>query len=317
MTFTRYFEAVTSRSAFNKCVEAEGGQTFQKLGNPPAASSWDRRWLLACRVVRTARQDTVLPLLSGQDGATKGAELQPQIRDMIRGPDSSYRQLSESELVHRNGVSLGQIWAALRAFKDGNDRGEGSTDEQRVTKRARHATQHEGFVDSSTMRVGSSSPLSSEGGREAAPESESLRSSHDSSVGHVDMGDHGPNTLTEDGTLRLVSCLTRHILYYSTPLDSAAQSIIEFRDEKLRSTVRTSELQWLRAIDDGGLCQLDLDPESGTLELGNSRVALIEAKRRFQHIHDGRPVISDESFAQMTCEALAARLLQERRQDPE
>src|SRR5690606_30504377 len=35
---------------------------------------------------------------------------------------------------------------------------------------------------------------------------------------------------------------------------------------------------------------------------------LIEAKRRFGKVADGRPVISNECLAQMTCEALSARL---------
>lgn len=42
--------------------------------------------------------------------------------------------------------------------------------------------------------------------------------------------------------------------------------------------------------------------------LVNNRVAMLEAKRSFQLIHDGRPVISDECFAQMSCQAIAARL---------
>lgn len=43
----------------------------------------------------------------------------------------------------------------------------------------------------------------------------------------------------------------------------------------------------------------------GTL---NPFVALFEMKNRFKHVEDGRPAMSDACFAQMTCEALAARL---------
>lgn len=39
-----------------------------------------------------------------------------------------------------------------------------------------------------------------------------------------------------------------------------------------------------------------------------STVALLEAKRRFQLIEDGKPSISDEPLAQMTGQALLALL---------
>ncbi|KAF4509188.1 hypothetical protein G6O67_005476 [Ophiocordyceps sinensis] len=42
--------------------------------------------------------------------------------------------------------------------------------------------------------------------------------------------------------------------------------------------------------------------------MSSNRLAILEAKRRFQYIVDGSPIISDECFAQMTCEALVARL---------
>jgi hypothetical protein len=46
----------------------------------------------------------------------------------------------------------------------------------------------------------------------------------------------------------------------------------------------------------------------GGFILANNHVAILEAKTQFQCLENGRPVISDTCFAQMVCEALAARL---------
>lgn len=305
-----YFATITSESAFNNRAAAEGGKTFRELGPTSAASSWDRKRLIACRVVRRARQDTILPLLSEHAPTTKKTDLNIQIQGLLEGPSRLHWRLCEPQLVHIYGVSLGQIWAALGAFEpDVNE--EVGTSDQPSAKRVRRRTQQEGFVDSSTLNIGSSSPLSS---GEASPEI--LRSSHgSSSVGFVDAGDHGLNASTEDRTLRLVSCLIRHILFYFAPEESEkAMSIVDFRDEKLWMTVFTPELmKQLQAVDDGGL-RLWYRRDSGGYGLADSHVAMVEAKRRFQLIDDGRPVITDAAFAQMTCEALTARMI---RQDPD
>ncbi|RAH77795.1 hypothetical protein BO86DRAFT_206181 [Aspergillus japonicus CBS 114.51] len=42
--------------------------------------------------------------------------------------------------------------------------------------------------------------------------------------------------------------------------------------------------------------------------LTHNHVAILEAKPQFQCLQDSRSILSDESFAQMVCEALAARL---------
>jgi hypothetical protein len=60
------------------------------------------------------------------------------------------------------------------------------------------------------------------------------------------------------------------------------------------------------ASDNGGLCLRQ--QSNDRFKVLKHRVAKLEAKRRFQCIEDGKLIISDKCFAQMTCEAVVARL---------
>ncbi|KAJ6437565.1 hypothetical protein O9K51_09771 [Purpureocillium lavendulum] len=162
-------------------------------------------------------------------------------------------------------------------------------------KRARRNTIQDDFVDSSMLQIGSSSPLA-DGSLEA------------SSVGYVDAESHSQLSFPEDETVRLISCALRHILYFGPPQDSPdCRIVVEFRDARTRLLALTPVLgRKLIATDDGGLCLRD--GSDGLFTLSRDRVAILEAKRKFSSLIDGVPVISDDCFAQMTCEALVARL---------
>jgi hypothetical protein len=192
--------------------------------------------------------------------------------------------------------------AMIKAGKDlrrksllDDSRGESDDEFGGRAKRPRRSTFQEDYVDSSILQVGSSSPQAD--------------SSHGaSSIGYVDMEAHILMASPEDETLRLASCVIRHILYFAPPQDSGnLQSVIEFRDAKTRLTVSTPVLRRkIVATDDGGLCRR---LESGDVfTVDKERVAIVEAKKQFQCLDNGRPIISDNCFAQMTCEALVARL---------
>lgn len=173
--------------------------------------------------------------------------------------------------------------------------------ESRQSKRARrHTYQPEGYVDSTEMLV-SSSPLYDDlpDGSQASSES----------LGYVDRDTHHVAITPEDDTLRLASCVIRHILYFAPPQNSASNSVVvEFRDAKTRLDTKTSRhKRQIVAIDDGGLCLRRQMPDGG-FALTKSHVAILEAKAQFQCLENGRPVISDGCLAQMVCEALAARL---------
>lgn len=300
------FNTVTSASKFNNLFESERGNHVAQL-TLPAASSWNREHLLACRVVRMPKQDGILPLLARYTSGTKWSTSNPNVEGLLAGPDPSHQRFSEHQLVRIYGVSLGQTWAALGAFEMSDDAKEDDIDSasgQPSTKRMRRRTLQEGFVDSSAMRVGSSSPLT--GDEKTGENRRSSHGSNPSSIGYTEKTAHGQDAPPEDKTIRLVSCFVRHVLYFCPPQDNAdLELVVEFRDEKLKIAA-TSGPHELRGVDDGGLYLRNRLPE-GSYRLGDSRVAILEAKKRFQQIQNGRPTITDESFAQMVGEALAAR----------
>lgn len=117
-----------------------------------------------------------------------------------------------------------------------------------------------------------------------------------SSVEFINAESHRLLASLEDETLRLVSCVIRHILYFAPPQDSANMpAVVEFRDVKTRLSARTPKLKRkIITIDDGGLC---LREESrGIFNVIKSRVAILEAERQFQCLENGQPTISDNSF---------------------
>ena len=204
------------------------------------------------------------------------------------------------------GISLGNIWAAMAMFKGRQDRRgtdtigssedeSDSEEEEPRPKRIRRNTIPEDFVNSSIIQIRSSSP--------AAEDSQGV-----SSVGYIDVASHTFLMPPEDETLRLVSCIIRHILYFAPPQEAGILStVVEFRDAKARLATCTPVLeQRTVATDDEGLCLRR--QSNGYFKVLKNRVAILEAKKQFQRIEDGKPIISDKCFAQMTCEALVARL---------
>ncbi|KFY98360.1 hypothetical protein V500_01725 [Pseudogymnoascus sp. VKM F-4518 (FW-2643)] len=299
-----YFATVTSESTFRARFAAEERKTFSEL-REVSASEWGREHLFACRVVPRETQHNILPVLLPY--AFPGdAHTSPEIIDFLDGPTGEHMGQSEHLLVRNCGISLGNIWAAMALLKghrnrrrtdikgDSGDESDSEVEESRP-KRIRRNTTPENFVNSSMIQIGSSSPTG-EGSQVA------------SSVGYVDVASHTLLMPPEDGTLRLASCAIRHILYFAPPQDSSRlATVVEFRDAKTRLTACTPVLERrLVATDDGGLCLRQRSNDSFTVV--KNRVALLEAKRRFQCIENGKPVISDNCLAQMTCEALVARL---------
>jgi hypothetical protein len=303
---TSYFSTITNESAFKAHFQQELGKVFSDV-NVVAASEWGRDHLFACRVIRRETQRSVLPILSEY---TRPSDLKSssEIINFVNGPpDPMYMAQSEHRLVRKfdYGMSLGQIWAALAMFKSGQGRRgkeilagpDDETDEgEERAKRPRRSTLQEDYMDSHTIQVGSSSP-------------QEISSQETSSVGYVDPESHRLLASPEDETLRLASCVIRHILYFGAPQDSVdLRTVVEFRDAKVRMAAYTPILKRkIVAIDDGGLC---LRKElNGCFSLFKNHLAILEGKRQFQCLENGRPVISDNCLAQMTCEALVVSIV--------
>ncbi|PYH63720.1 uncharacterized protein BO88DRAFT_305017, partial [Aspergillus vadensis CBS 113365] len=268
------------------------------------AKYWGRDELFACRVICQKRHPSILPLLKGHtdpsDALTPG-----EIVKFIEGPRSTYISQSERGLVRDPvyGISLGQTWAALAAFlgpnknqtsgKRGYLEEEEDDEVDRMTLRPRHKKlRKEDSDEPGTISFDSNSNQS--------------ESSHgDSWLGYIELNDQGP---PEDGTLQLLSSVLRHILYYGIPQDGeTSKCVVEYRYMRASLSAFTEKgRRKISAVDDGGLCLRRRVKDAFVVT--KDRVAIIEAKRDFQSIQDGRPVISEKRLAQMTREALVARM---------
>jgi hypothetical protein len=164
------------------------------------------------------------------------------------------------------------------------------------TKRRRFSTSHKGFVNSGKIETRSNS-------EQSEPSQEST-----SSGDYIDSDSHKSMMPPEDETVRFVSCVIRHILYFAPPQDKPILPlVVDFRDAKTRRTATTwTGGQKIAAVDDGGLYLRG--KLKGIFDIHKLGVAILEGKKEFQHLEKGRPIISDKCFAQMTCEALAVRL---------
>lgn len=110
-----YFNLITSESVFKDRYSSEKPRRFSELPKL-AGSKWSREHLFACRVVRSATQNPLLPAYS-QYSLAGNERLAPEIEEFLQGPNVEHLGQSEHSLVSTYGHSLGQVWAALAAFK--------------------------------------------------------------------------------------------------------------------------------------------------------------------------------------------------------
>ncbi|KAG4282258.1 hypothetical protein FPRO04_13334 [Fusarium proliferatum] len=286
---TRYFETVTSASAFDTQLKAElkhsGGPL--SIGDLQASgSNWGRRQLLACRVIVSPTAHNVLPVYEGH---TQRIEEIQEIKEFLEGPDQALMHHSTHFLISEYGFSLGEMWAALAAVKRyPSPRVISSNEGTPEAKRVRRNTALEGYVSSAGFQISSSDP------EERNSPSAGSDGSGGPSYTEPEMSLGLP---VENSTIHLIARVFNHLLYYTQPPRSSP--VVDFRHnpQRMNSEMRGLKKQFV-AIDDGGL--------SLKLDEGPVAVALLEAKRRLI-VDNGRPKISDECLAQMTCEAVLAR----------
>ncbi|KAM3428694.1 hypothetical protein NHJ13734_008499 [Beauveria thailandica] len=328
MPLQPYLHLIKSQADFKKNFVDEEAPLFAELKNEPA-SKWGRKELFACRVL-PKQGDHNLPCLKSFKSTERFTTA--QMKAFVDGPvDPADLGGSELALVRKYGHSLGQLWAALAAFTgpperrkpfsppdegsgggdngnnddDGNNNG-GGGDGARWPKRARHSTQQQGFVDSSTLKFDSNSPIPSSQGSQG-------------SLGYVDAESHALAAGPEDDTLRLITCALRHVLYFAAPNNEPnAAAVVEVRDAKIRLDNNIG-VRSLVAVDDGGLCLREPQifehrRSDGSLcqrtvyTTANNHVLMLETKRMLQCLTQGVPIISDACLAQMTCQALSCRI---------
>ncbi|KXX77239.1 hypothetical protein MMYC01_205766 [Madurella mycetomatis] len=164
-------------------------------------------------------------------------------------------------------------------------------------KRVRKELHRPGFVSSETMKVDSSPPTKS-----------SEQNSQVSSVGHEDEGCTSADTL-EEATVQIISSFICHVLQACPPQNDTMRHrpefLVEFSDVTRQLAGYVTKGRQIHATAEGELVLYKLD--NGNYKLTSYRPALLVAKKCFNTIDDGRPVMTDQVLGQITGEALALR----------
>jgi hypothetical protein len=333
MASTHYFDTITDASAFKK-HRPPGTTSLNEIQKLPAGSKWSDDELFAARLVvrsATARSEInhLLPDLRDHFAEAATACDQTRIRELLKPTDASHGALTETELVHLHGVSLGSFWAALAQFghlegygveakDDGVDEaedddlgmymgaGEGGGRRRPYSpgsnpspshKRFRKQRDFPDYNDSSKIRVGSS------------PYSESSSQHASQGSGYISVGQSSAD-VSEQGTIQIASAFIRHVLQACPPQHETQRRkptyLVEFCGKSRKSAGKTAQEEEIRATADGELVLYQYS--NGRYNLTGHRPALLEAKKRFTVIKDGEPAFTNEFLGQMTCEALAFRL---------
>ncbi|KAH6853783.1 hypothetical protein B0I37DRAFT_409920 [Chaetomium sp. MPI-CAGE-AT-0009] len=298
-----YFDSVHNPSTFRRKALSEGAQALRSLldvGRPIPVSSWGREQLFALRVLCAKPGpgwNGNLPLLESHLPESIESYY---IRALVDSPARTLHELSimpEPQIVRSyNPDSLGSTWAALSALlrplvnQDSHGQqedAEGHGAEGRRPSRDRRPPNFFGNpVPTNSVKIGSPSS-----------DSTSVSSSAISSVGYTE---NPQAPVVEDLTLRLASCFVRLVLNYGQAPEAP---VLEFRDERVstRYQLQAGPARIIQAIDDGGVRLFQPGKEARV-------VALMEAKRCFQVIEEGRPTVSDGLLAQMAGQALLVLL---------
>ncbi|GKU15046.1 unnamed protein product, partial [Fusarium langsethiae] len=236
-------------------------------------------------VIVSPTAHNVLPAYEGYT-----IEGKQEIKDFLEGPDPALMHRSTHFLISEYGFSLGEMWAALAAVKRyPRPRVISSNEGTPEAKRVRRNTALEGYVSSAGFQISSSDP-------QVSSSSPSAGSDGSGGPGYTEP-EPSPGLPVETSTVHLIARVFNHLLYYTQPPKSSPVVDFRYNPQRMVSAFNGFDKQ-LVAIDDGGL--------SLKLDEGLVTVALLEAKRRLVVDH-GKPKISDECLAQMTCEAILAR----------
>lgn len=295
---SHYFDRVQSNGALAKEKPKPFSSSFAEHWGP--ASDWQTRHLASARVVikagaRFPLQDCVDKIkTNGLVEQSRGAA------SFLAGPPQDYRAKSEKALLEADtspGSLSGHVWAALGDLTNALD--PASYDHAANVDRPRRAKKQTGqpnTVPSATMQIASSSPVAPSS--QVDPEQESYTQQHGNSA----EADESMTVRLIGAVLRLACCCCPGFLAAAVP---------EFRHQQMSLSVTLPATgRRLTARDDGGI-RIRMENEEGRYvpcHGVDNLLAILEAKKAFAKIDDGRPVMTDEWLAQMTCEALAARI---------
>ncbi|KJZ69313.1 hypothetical protein HIM_11291 [Hirsutella minnesotensis 3608] len=287
-----YLETIRDESTLAKASQGKAtlATLLQSSDWKSAVSKWGRGQLLAHRVV-CGRSVPYLPFLKKfqdpsvmdpNDCIARLIEGPGRIDDVVHG--------AEAQLVqHHQPESLGYVWAAMRPFLQ-QSRVLHTEAASQPSRERRPPQRYGGGVPSNQADLGSS-PESGQRPETSASDSDF------SSVGYTEKPG---GLLLEEDTIQLASFFIRCVLNHAQAMDKR-DPFLEFRSKRLLYSYRLGGPQnaFVNAVDDGGIQIYDSKREL------LHQVALLEGKRTFQKITDGKADISDELLGQMVGEALA------------
>ncbi|KAK3694152.1 hypothetical protein B0T22DRAFT_437255 [Podospora appendiculata] len=305
-----YFETITSKRVLRRHTHKYPPLYRRKQHDLPAASGWGTEELFASR-------SGVLRYRTASSSAFLEPPSRPTVAELSRIIDPlqpGNELLAETELMLLLGGTAGMFWAALHRFtgpqhlrmmgadvhadahSDADDlempdlgdvAGIGAQSDDHLPSLApclpqrtrRQAQQHPDYVDSSHIQIASSSPV---------PDSHQSSSFASDNVGYVSREEHTRRAISEDATVELASAFLRHALVYCqlqniTSADSSSLLLLEY------SGMRRP---------DGEIALLDKHSAAHFVRHGEV-LALLEAKKHFNLIQDGRPVITDRILGQV------------------
>ncbi|KAL8382859.1 hypothetical protein RB595_006573 [Gaeumannomyces hyphopodioides] len=290
MSSRPYCETFTTPARLFKYISDH--QTH-RLGNSPkvrSASNWGRDELLGCHVVfKTTDHGNFL-------NVTGKIEPSNEWDEVIDDLDES---LTETDLSRKMSGTAASFWAALRIITNAANEEAATAEAINRPSRFRAPLQNNDYFDSGTMQVGSSSPT--------------YPSSEDDFQGRGDSDfiakeEHGKDTLPEDATVVLVSAFLKHALIWcpgQAPSDNR-KALLEFSPVRQKIIAHLPDGVKFEATSDGEIFRLE--PKHGRFNHVRDKViALVEAKRRFETVQDGKATISDGLLGQAVGEALALR----------
>lgn len=298
--------AAETPSQLARLADAEGLEVVLQLGpdREKSASKWTHRHLIAYRLLTSPSKPFLATVKDHHDAycpickpkALYSQELdQEETAHLISGPPSLEVLKSTHSDLKR--LSAGSFWVALARACSPD-----ILEEERVHPgRERQLPNRQGFVDSTHMQVGSSSPIQS-----SSPKSPSSEDA-DVSMTAIDEDENDARRRKpEEVTVNLISAFLEHVLHVCLNQKLHKHGEVRVRIERKTSKITVGDRE-ITAEDDGGICRAEL-VDGYTWKVVDDFLAVLEAKKAFQFIESSpqggtMPVVSDETLAQYLAEA--------------
>lgn len=267
-----------------------------------SASNWNLRHLIAYRLLVSPEEDR-LPIIQAdhddwcpvctQDRSFSEQKLNHAMTEALigRNPPNLHHK-TDSELLQLPG---GFFWIALAQAA----RPEPASRTTSYPRRNRKPIEREGYTNSASAILGSSSPIVSS--------SSEFDIEVDDTVDED--GHEARRSKPEEITVQLITQFLRHVLNLCL-LQQSKNTEVRPRIERRMTSTQVAGRFSITAEDDGGICEMKRQKHGW--DMGHPYLALLEAKKIFKVIRfdDKReaynPIVSNEVLAQYLGEAVVA-----------